>query len=162
MERLLDRRLNPLEDHLFQVEAQRPREVTPEVARQRCGRPNQRREQQWEIDEDINEFSEGESDHESNISVGRRDPQNRSQRDRRWEDDDLKNIKLTIPPFQGKSDPEAYLEWEKKIELVFDCPNYSKNKKVKLAAIEFFDYAMIWWDQLTTSQRCNEERPITM
>ncbi|KAA3461765.1 mutant gag-pol polyprotein [Gossypium australe] len=75
--------------------------------------------------------------------------------------DDLKNIKLAIPSFQGKSDPEAYLEWEKKIELVFDCHNYSKNKKVKLATIEFSDYAMIWWDQLTTSQRCNREFPIT-
>jgi len=73
----------------------------------------------------------------------------------------LKNIKLSIPPFQGKYDPEAYLEWEKKIELVFECHNYSENKKVKLAAIEFSDYAMIWWDQLTTSRRRNGEHPIS-
>ncbi|XP_016679237.1 uncharacterized protein [Gossypium hirsutum] len=62
---------------------------------------------------------------------------------------------------RGKPDPEAYLEWEKKIELVFDCHNYSEIKKVKLAAIEFSDYAMIWWDQLTTSRRRNGERPIS-
>ncbi|XP_016740300.2 uncharacterized protein [Gossypium hirsutum] len=60
-----------------------------------------------------------------------------------------------------RSDPEAYLEWEKKIELVFDCHNYSEIKKVKLAAIEFSDYAMIWSDQLTTSRRRNRERPIS-
>ncbi|XP_016681105.1 uncharacterized protein [Gossypium hirsutum] len=76
-------------------------------------------------------------------------------------DDDLKNIKLSIPSFQGKFDRKAYLEWEKKIELVFDCHNYSKIKKVKLAVIEFSDYAMIWWDQLTTSRRRNGERPIS-
>ena len=51
---------------------------------------------------------------------------------------------MKILSFQGKTDPEAYLEWEKKIELLFDCHNYSKLKKVKLAAIEFFDYAIIW------------------
>ena len=32
---------------------------------------------------------------------------------------------------------------EKKVEFVFDCHNYSKLKKVKLAAIEFSDYAII-------------------
>ena len=68
---------------------------------------------------------------------------------------------MTIPPFQGKNDPEAYLEWEKKIELVFDCHNYSESKKVKLAAIEFSDYAIVWWDQLVTSRRRNGERPIS-
>ncbi|XP_012482972.1 uncharacterized protein LOC105797562 [Gossypium raimondii] len=62
---------------------------------------------------------------------------------------------------ERKSDLEAYLEWERKIELVFECHNYSEGKKVKLAAIEFSDYAMIWWDQLTTSRRRNGERPIS-
>ncbi|XP_062075289.1 uncharacterized protein LOC133779331 [Humulus lupulus] len=38
---------------------------------------------------------------------------------------------MKIPSFQGRNDPEAYLEWEKKIELVFDCHNYSELKKVK-------------------------------
>ncbi|KAA3480706.1 mutant gag-pol polyprotein [Gossypium australe] len=75
-------------------------------------------------------------------------------------DDDLKNIKMAIPPFQGKSNPKAYLEWEKKIELVFECYNYSESKKVKLVAIDFSDYTMIWWDQLTTSRRWNGKRPI--
>uniref|UniRef100_A0A2N9GA30 Reverse transcriptase n=1 Tax=Fagus sylvatica TaxID=28930 RepID=A0A2N9GA30_FAGSY len=53
-----------------------------------------------------------------------------------------------------------FIEWEKKIELVFDCHNYSKEKKVKLAVIEFTDYAIIWWDQLVTNRRRNYERPV--
>ena len=44
------------------------------------------------------------------------------------------SIKKKIPSFQGKNEPEAYLEWEKKMELVFDYHNYSELKKVKLAA----------------------------
>uniref|UniRef100_A0A2N9IMU0 Protein kinase domain-containing protein n=1 Tax=Fagus sylvatica TaxID=28930 RepID=A0A2N9IMU0_FAGSY len=51
-------------------------------------------------------------------------------------------------------------EWEKKIDLVFDCHNYSEEKKVKLAVIEFTDYAIIWWDQLVTNRRRNNERPV--
>ena len=52
------------------------------------------------------------------------------------------------------------MEWEKKLDLVFDCHNYSEEKKVKLAAIEFTDYAIIWWDQLVLSRRRNRDKPI--
>ena len=76
------------------------------------------------------------------------------------EDNNLGGIKMKIPSFQGRSDPEAYLEWEKKMEFVFDCQNYSETKKVKLAVIEFSEYAITWWDQLVINRRRNRERPI--
>ncbi|KAL4364294.1 hypothetical protein GQ457_04G020430 [Hibiscus cannabinus] len=76
-------------------------------------------------------------------------------------DDNLNSIRMAIPPFQGKTDPKAYLEWEKKVELVFECHKYSEKKKVKLVAIEFSDYAIIWWDQLTLSRRRNGEQPVS-
>ena len=75
-------------------------------------------------------------------------------------DANLGNIKMKIPTFHGKSDPEAYLEWERKVELIFECHNYSEQKKVKLAAIEFVDYALVWWDQLLVSRRRNLEPTI--
>ena len=46
--------------------------------------------------------------------------------------------------------------------LVFECRNYSEEKKVKLAVIEFTNYAIIWWDQLVVNGRRNYERPIEM
>ena len=52
-------------------------------------------------------------------------------------DRNLCSIKMTIPLFQGKNDLEAYLEWEKKVERVFDCHSYLEEKKVKLVAVEF-------------------------
>ncbi|KAL2457248.1 CCHC-type domain-containing protein [Abeliophyllum distichum] len=70
------------------------------------------------------------------------------------------NIKMKIPSFQGKNNPNAYLEWEMRMELIFDCHNYSEEKKVKLAVIEFTEYAIMWWDQLVTSRRRNHERPV--
>jgi len=65
--------------------------------------------------------------------------------------DKLSGLKLKIPPFHGKVDPDAYLEWEKKIELVFNCQHYSNAQRIKIAATEFYDYALSWWDQLLTT-----------
>ncbi|GKV05420.1 hypothetical protein SLEP1_g17437 [Rubroshorea leprosula] len=67
---------------------------------------------------------------------------------------------MKIPPFQGKNDPDVYLEWQKKVELVFDCHIYSEEKKVKLAAVEFTNYIVVWWDQLMLSQHRNRECPV--
>jgi hypothetical protein len=75
-------------------------------------------------------------------------------------DGDLDTIKLKIPNFQGKNDPEAYLEWEKKVDWIFDCHSYFEQKKVKLVIIEFTEYALIWWDQIVISRRRNGERPV--
>ena len=46
------------------------------------------------------------------------------------------------------------------MELILECHNYSKEKKVKLVVIEFTDYTIIWWDQLVMNRRRNHERPI--
>ncbi|XP_056851761.1 uncharacterized protein LOC130500850 [Raphanus sativus] len=73
---------------------------------------------------------------------------------------ELAGLKLKIPPFHGKADPDAYLEWEKKIELVFNCQHYTELKKIQVAATEFYDYALSWWDQLVTTKRRNGEFPI--
>jgi hypothetical protein len=72
----------------------------------------------------------------------------------------LDAIKLKIPSFQGKNDPEVYLEWEKKVDWIFYFHNYSKTKKVKLVVIEFMDYTLIWWDHNVISRRMSGERPV--
>ncbi|XP_010529071.1 PREDICTED: uncharacterized protein LOC104806048 [Tarenaya hassleriana] len=84
----------------------------------------------------------------------------RAQRARNHVDDDLGSIKMKIPSFQGRNDPEVYLEWERKTEMVFECHRYSELKKVKMAAAEFSDYALVWWDQLVITRRRNGEYPI--
>jgi hypothetical protein len=67
----------------------------------------------------------------------------------------LGSIKLKIPTFKGKTYPEAYLDWEKKVEMIFDIHRYSEEKKVKLVVVEFTDYAMVWWERLVV------ERPVS-
>ncbi|KAL4386910.1 hypothetical protein GQ457_09G019990 [Hibiscus cannabinus] len=105
------------------------------------------------------EYDEEAYERATRQGLRRQEP--RHQRARPRVDDNLNNIKINIPPFQGKTDPEAYLAWEKKFEHIFECHNYSELTKVKLAAIEFTDYALIWLDQLTASRRRNGEHPIS-
>jgi hypothetical protein len=104
------------------------------------------------FDDDHEDEFEDEDDQASLNGEGRFMPRGERrgrgfQRDPRWQngiDRNLGNIKMKIPSFQGENDPEAYLEWEKKVDLIFECHNYSEEKKVKLAIIEFTDYAIIW------------------
>ena len=58
------------------------------------------------------------------------------------------------------SDPDAYLDWEMKIEHVFSCNDYTEEQKVKLAATEFSDYALIWWNKNRREMMRVEEREI--
>ena len=44
----------------------------------------------------------------------------------------MSGLKLKIPSFDGKNDPDAFLEWERKIELVFDCQNFLILKRLDL------------------------------
>lgn len=60
--------------------------------------------------------------------------------------------KSKIPSFQGKSDQEAYLEWDKKAELAFNYHNYLDFTKIRLTVVEFTEYVVIWWDQLVTNR----------
>ncbi|XP_071920674.1 uncharacterized protein [Coffea arabica] len=87
--------------------------------------------------------------------------QGRPKRNTRGIGDAIKGIKMKIPPFQGKSDPDTYLEWESRVELVFDCNNYTDAQKLRLAVVEFTDYAIVWWEQVVTSRRRCGELPIT-
>ena len=64
---------------------------------------------------------------------------------------------MQIPSFKGRNDAEAYLEWERKVEMIFSCHDYVEEKKVRLAAMEFSDYALVWWDELLKSRRRNGE-----
>jgi len=53
----------------------------------------------------------------------------------------IEGVKLNVPPFKGKSDLYANLDWEMKIEHVFSYNDYTEEQKVKLATTEFSDYA---------------------
>ena len=90
---------------------------------------------------------------------GAYDMRDRPRREERM-DSNINSIKMKIPSFKRRNDAETFMEWERKVERIFECHNYSEIKKVKLAVVEFIDYALVWWDQLLISRRRNGEGPI--
>jgi cysteinyl-tRNA synthetase len=53
-----------------------------------------------------------------------------------------------MPKFDGRFDPKDYFTWELKVEKIFRLHNYSEEKKLAMASLEFEGYALIWWEQL--------------
>jgi hypothetical protein len=45
--------------------------------------------------------------------------------------------------------------------MIFDIHRYSEEKKVKLAVVEFTDYAMVWRETLVVERRRNRERLVS-
>ena len=114
--------LEHLHEHLDQVEKARAKQPQPiPQARGREGAP---------VREEVNNYY-GDEYGEEEESVGSHRRNGRGWRLRNREDDSFSGLKMKVSSFQGKSDPEAYLEWEKKMELVFDCRHYSEAQKVK-------------------------------
>jgi len=61
---------------------------------------------------------------------------------------------------KDRSDSDAYLVWEMKIEHVFSCNDYTKAQKVKLVAAKFSDYAFVWWNKNQREMLRKEGREI--
>jgi hypothetical protein len=58
-------------------------------------------------------------------------------------DKDLGSTKMKILAFQNKNNLKAYLEWEKKVKLIFYHYHYFEIKKIKLISIEFITHVII-------------------
>ena len=80
---------------------------------------------------------------------------------KKYKDDSLMAIKMTIPEFEGKADPDAYMNWEEKVEKIFDVHDYSERKKVKLAVVEFTGHASIWWRKTCRLREDICEKPVS-
>ena len=54
-------------------------------------------------------------------------------------------IKFKIPPYNGKCDPAAYLDWELAVAQHFSYHDISASSQVQTAISEFTDFALMWW-----------------
>ncbi|XP_027158001.1 uncharacterized protein LOC113759619 [Coffea eugenioides] len=135
MERRFQRMLEPIQDELLQLRASGTPKTSKSLRRRRG----------------VEESSDG-----SNNDDDDEEPRIRPrQRNQTGPTDVFKGIKMQIPEFKGRSDPETFLEWLSKIEMVFSCQNYTEVQKVQLATMEFTEYAVVWWDQIKKSRRRN-------
>ena len=49
---------------------------------------------------------------------------------------------VKLHSFSGESDPNIYLEWEAKVDQIFNVYEVQEDQEVKLASLEFIDYVM--------------------
>jgi len=58
------------------------------------------------------------------------------------------DFKVEILEFEGKLDPDEFLEWLYPIKRVFDYKEIPDDKNVKLVALRLRRYASLWWTNL--------------
>jgi len=68
---------------------------------------------------------------------------------------------VQIPSFSGEGDPNICLGWEAKVEQFFNVHEVQEDQKVKLASLEFLDYAMQWWHKTVMEIGLNK-RPVVV
>jgi hypothetical protein len=65
-------------------------------------------------------------------------------------DDPFAKVKFSTLPFNGSYDAEAYLDWEMIVEQKLSSHLVPEQHHVRQATSEFKDFALIWWNELTT------------
>jgi len=48
-----------------------------------------------------------------------------------------KEMRVDLPHFHGTNDIDTFLDWEMKVEQLFECYEVSEEKKVPLATLSF-------------------------
>lgn len=89
---------------------------------------------------------------------------NNNQIERPRQNQNLRNqedrtIKIDIPEFDGHShDPEAYLDWENRLDQYFEFRETGPDNQYKLAKVKMIKVASTWLEGLQR-QRVKEGRP---
>ena len=60
------------------------------------------------------------------------------------------SIKVNIAEFEGRIQPDEFIDWLHTMELVFEYEDVFKHYKLKLVALKLKKHASIWWEQLKT------------
>ena len=98
----------------------------------------QQEEHREETKSDLGFFGDGEDRN----PFGRR-----NQPHRQHEIDPIRSmgIKVDIPEFDGRLNPDDFIDWLSTVERVFDLKDIPDNFKVKLVAIKLRKNASLWW-----------------
>nr|KAJ0213659.1 hypothetical protein LSAT_V11C400158930 [Lactuca sativa] len=74
----------------------------------------------------------------------------------------VEDIKVTeLPKFVGGTDLERYLEWEIKIERMFEFKDLNNEKCCKYAILKFSGGASLWFEGLKTKRTREEKEKIS-
>lgn len=58
------------------------------------------------------------------------------------------NIKVDILEFEGRAQPDDFIDWLHTVERIFEYKGVPDNCKVKIVAIKLKKHASTWWEHL--------------
>uniref|UniRef100_A0A2N9GDV0 RNA-directed DNA polymerase n=1 Tax=Fagus sylvatica TaxID=28930 RepID=A0A2N9GDV0_FAGSY len=71
------------------------------------------------------------------------------------------DMKVDIPDFEGKMQPDDFIDWLTTVERIFDFKDVPENRKVKVVAIKLRKHASIWWEHLKRQREREGRERIT-
>ncbi|KAK9210956.1 hypothetical protein WN943_000329 [Citrus x changshan-huyou] len=70
------------------------------------------------------------------------------------------NDGVEIPEFEGRMQPEEFVDWLNTVERIFEYRDVPEDRKVKLIAIKLKKYASLWWENLKRQREREGRRKI--
>ncbi|RDY08617.1 hypothetical protein CR513_07132, partial [Mucuna pruriens] len=100
--------------------------------------------------------------HERDVRLERnRREERRERHGRRGElrEEELHMFKSKIPLFLGDCKPDEYINWELMVDKILSPFDLHGRKLVRLVTLEFYRYAMVWWNQVLEEIRSDKRGP---
>jgi len=150
--------LEQLTHRLDAMDERRAREGRRSPNRRRRGPPPEE-----SLDESDREEEEDLEDEEHREFEARRprfqhyrgDPRNRGRRGTGYQplDELTKRMKVDVPDFHGKLEPNAFEDWLTAIEDYFDWFTVSEDRKVRYVRMKLKGHARAWWESVEAQLR---------
>jgi len=97
-----------------------------------------------------------DSQHGNESSTGDARP-----RRRRMHRDDLKDLRIEVPEFDGSLKPEDYLEWVQAMTRIIEIKGYSGEKAFKLVVLKLKQHALLWYENLKRTRALEGKPKVT-
>ena len=105
---------------------------------------------------------EDEGNVSSNLLSSSNEGEQLHRRSRRWQkpSTNSNDFRVEIAKFEGKLDPNEFIEWLSTVKQIFEYEEIQEDKKVKLVALRLRKYASSWWIKLCAKRVRNRKDKI--
>ncbi|GKE24244.1 hypothetical protein Tco_1435756 [Tanacetum coccineum] len=101
-----------------------------------------------------------EESSETNKSSSEYDASSQRRRRNRKHIDDLRDINVDPPNFEGSSNPDEFLEWVQTLDRIIMVKGYDEKKALKLAVVKLKKYASLWFENVEHERRLEGKKRI--
>ena len=72
----------------------------------------------------------------------------------------IRSVKVDAPSFDGRLDPQVYIDWQLAMDRYFRWHDMSESRKVRLAVMKLTGQAGQYWENLERMMRYRREDPV--